>query len=558
MTGTEVVIYIFLVIIIIASVQIISKTVKTKNLKKDIVNSWGKLPHEKYDKDSIESISSYFLNLMESKNLKMHIDDTTWNDLNMDNVFKKINNTRSTVGEEYLYAALRLPVNSKSILLQRGKIIDFFQNNPDERNKLLFCFASLGKRRNLNITDYLFFSGKKHGKSVLLYRILSSLAIISVAVAYIKPEVGLAALPIMFGINAVIYYREKSKIGHMLESVNYITEFLHCAKKVLKLDIRGINEYNNTLKVSLKPLIGITKKSAKFLNYTGDILVEYVKIFLLKELIDFQSILDSINKNRNDFIRIYETLGAIDSLLAIASYRCFLQFYTIPDLNNNKNIQLNTEEIYHPLLNEPIANSIKTEKPVLLTGSNASGKSTFLKTIAINAIFAQTIYTCLAQRYVSNFCMVFTSMALKDDILSNESYYIAEIKSLKRILDNLNQEIPCFIFIDEVLRGTNTVERISASSEILFYLSKKNCLCFAATHDIELASILAHYYKSYHFQENIKGDEIYFDYKLYPEKSTTRNAIKLLKLMGYSQDIVEQAELKANEFLSLGKWNKMG
>lgn len=104
---------------------------------------------------------------------------------------------------------------------------------------------------------------------------------------------------------------------------------------------------------------------------------------------------------------------------------------------------------------------------VLLTGSNASGKSTFLKTVAVNGILAQTIHTCLADRYASCFYQMYTSMALRDDLQSQESYYIVEIKSLKRILDHVGEEVPMICFVDEVLRGTNTVERIAASSQIL-------------------------------------------------------------------------------------------
>lgn len=96
---------------------------------------------------------------------------------------------------------------------------------------------------------------------------------------------------------------------------------------------------------------------------------------------------------------------------------------------------------------------------ILLTGSNASGKSTFLKTVALNLIIAQTICTCTAQKFESDFYHVMTSMALRDSLDKNESYYIAEIKAMKRIMD-VDRNIKVFCCIDEILRGTNTVERI--------------------------------------------------------------------------------------------------
>lgn len=151
--------------------------------------------------------------------------------------------------------------------------------------------------------------------------------------------------------------------------------------------------------------------------------------------------------------------------------------------------------------------------------------------------------------------MVFSSMALKDNLLANESYFIVEIKSLRRILNSLREDIPCLCFVDEVLRGTNTVERIAASSEILYHLSRNNCICIAATHDIELASILSNYFDNYHFEERLTDNEIVFDYKIYPGKSNTRNAIKLLKLMGYDKSIVDSAEERSLKYLEEGNWS---
>lgn len=147
-------------------------------------------------------------------------------------------------------------------------------------------------------------------------------------------------------------------------------------------------------------------------------------------------------------------------------------------------------------------------------------------------------------------------MALKDDLGNSDSYYIVEIKSLKRILDAIdNTGMPVICFIDEVLRGTNTVERIAASSEILKSLKNKNALCFAATHDIELTTLLSYEYDNYHFQEEVTDDDVKFNYKLYKGPTTTRNAIKLLKVMGYNKDIVDSAENRANMFLNKGTWN---
>ena len=191
----------------------------------------------------------------------------------------------------------------------------------------------------------------------------------------------------------------------------------------------------------------------------------------------------------------------------------------------------------------------------MITGSNASGKSTFLKTIAINSLLAQTIHTALADSFQTGLFRICSSMALRDDIVSGDSYYMVEIKALKRIMDELKRDgRPVLCFVDEVLRGTNTVERIAASAQILESLAAENCLCFAATHDIELTHLLQRDYKNHHFEEEIRYDDILFSYKIMDGRAVTRNAIRLLGIMGYEDQIVRRAEKMAEDFIACGSW----
>ncbi|RUT60947.1 DNA mismatch repair protein MutS [Clostridium botulinum] len=267
------------------------------------------------------------------------------------------------------------------------------------------------------------------------------------------------------------------------------------------------------------------------------------------DVIKFEKANFIIGKNKNDLKNIYEFVGTIDCCISIASYRKSLKYYTKPvfvSLHVSK--QLKFKDMYHPLIKEPVSNSCEIYKSILITDSNVSGKSTFLKTIAINSILGQTIYTCLANKYKSSYFRIYTSMALRDSLTGNGGYYIVEIKSLKRIIENINDDIPYLCIIDEILRGTNTVERIAASSEVLNSIANRNCLCLSATHDVELTSILNIVFDNYHFKENITRDEITFNYKLYPGRAETRNAIKLLSIMGYSDAIVSNAEKRAKDF----------
>ena len=131
-----------------------------------------------------------------------------------------------------------------------------------------------------------------------------------------------------------------------------------------------------------------------------------------------------------------------------------------------------------------------------------------------------------------------------------------EIKSLRRILlaSQETESAPVLCCIDEVLRGTNTVERISASAEILRCFAGTDTACFAATHDVELTSLLADVYDNYHFSEEITDGDVRFSYRLQPGPSNTCNAIALLGALGYDWALVSRASARADRFLAEGKW----
>ena len=148
-------------------------------------------------------------------------------------------------------------------------------------------------------------------------------------------------------------------------------------------------------------------------------------------------------------------------------------------------------------------------------------------------------------------------MALRDDIFQGESYYMVEIKSIKRILDAAEvkgSKVLCFV--DEVLRGTNTVERIAASTQILKKLADSNVECFAATHDIELTALLNNDFYICHFEGDVSDNDVKFDYILKEGPATTRNAIKLLGVLGYDENIVNRAQEMADGFMKSGSWDK--
>jgi DNA mismatch repair ATPase MutS len=145
-------------------------------------------------------------------------------------------------------------------------------------------------------------------------------------------------------------------------------------------------------------------------------------------------------------------------------------------------------------------------------------------------------------------------MAVRDDIAAGESYFITEIKSLRRIADYVRDGF-CVCFIDEILKGTNTIERIAASAAVLWHLSEQPCLCVAATHDIELTRMLEERFDNCHFEEQITEAGMSFDYQLKTGPSRTRNTIKLLDYMKFDARIIESAQRMVERFEQTGSWD---
>ncbi|MBN2245150.1 MAG: hypothetical protein JW755_04830, partial [Candidatus Aminicenantes bacterium] len=166
-----------------------------------------------------------------------------------------------------------------------------------------------------------------------------------------------------------------------------------------------------------------------------------------------------------------------------------------------------------------------------------------LKTIGVNAILAQTINTCLAKRYQSKFFNIMALIGRADNIIEGKSYYLDEIQALLRIINSAESEITTLCLLDEIFRGTNSLERISASVETLLYLSRRNYVVFVTTHENEITEYLGDTYNNYHFSEGIKENYgISFSYRLNKGASTTSNAIKLLRYIGYPEEISNRAE----------------
>lgn len=556
----EIVLLIITAVIIIAITGVIISRNAKKKMYYKLLASFGQLPKNDYSYEEYESISHFFKNTL--KDGEDYIDDITWNDLDMDKIFMMIDNTHSSVGRDVLYKLLRKPVTDKAELEKREQLIEYFDTHEKERTRIMMYFAEMGFVRKISISDYMknLFE-LKAGSNVFHYMMWVCIIIAVLYTFFVEPITGVMLIIAACGMSIITYYKLKSRIDSYFECVRQIVTMVDAAKKIKALNIDELSEYNDFFDETIHRFAGIMHgsfvvTSAKQNNGSiGDVIMEYVKMFTHIDLIKFNSILKNFNRNYEHVTKMMDTLGYIEAMISVASFRHLLPYMCTPEFTDGGRMKI--KDVYHLALNSPVANSLDESKPVLITGSNASGKSTFLKSVAINALLAQTVNTCPAEEYSAPFYRIYSSMALADNIEAGESYYIVEIKSLKRIVDAAGKpgaKILCFI--DEVLRGTNTVERIAASSEILKNLASNGVMCFAATHDIELTHILEDYYSNYHFTEEVEDDNVVFSYVLQNGRATSRNAIKLLKIIGYDNAIIDNSKRRADDFINTGVWRK--
>lgn len=539
---------------------------KKKRIYERLTKRWGKIPQQEYSDDQLNAIKYYYLKHINEVN---DIDDITWNDLDMDSFFILINNTYSSMGEEYLYSILRKPYFDTETQSERDRIMEYFDQNDSDRQEIMYILSTIGKVKSVSLYEYLNRLGGIEIGSGFNHILMNLCYPLSVLLMLTNLPVGLLCLIATITYSVITYFSGKAKIDSYYNVIVTMMRTLKASEKIDKLSIPQLKEYQDKIRLASKRLKTFNKGGfiVTAMNGSGsplDLLLDYFRILTHADLLLFYRMLRIYREETEALNTLYETFGFLDSMISCASFRKILSVWCKPELlsgaktvNNNISPFLELDSVYHPMIDNAVPNSITTNKSVLLTGSNASGKSTFIKTVAINAILAQTINTAICKSYRASFFRIASSMALTDNLLGNESYYIVEIKSLKRILDSSNLEIPMLCFIDEVLRGTNTLERIAASSSILSTMAQNHCICFAATHDLELTSILENHYRNFHFQEQITDGDILFDYTLYDGKSNSRNAIKLLELLGYSKDIIENSQLACETFLNHGVWDKV-
>lgn len=473
------------------------------------------------------------------------IDEKTWLDLNLDKIFELIDRTSSRVGQQFLYHVLRTPHFQEEPLLQFERIVNCFKN-ANLRESLQIKLHLLSHKDAFYL-PYLFLDELPQLSSRrFLFLVLGVAPLIILLAAWFNPIFWIFLfLSVATNMVLSLYYRRR--LEFFIPPLRLLNQLINISKQVGdEYGYSEISEQAKNIKAKVDNLSGLQRKTAWLMveiesDNPLSMLYSYLNVVLLLDVNCFAFAVEELRQRREDVAAIYEGLGYLDAAISVASLRHFyVNFCTTPVfLERRKAYRF--KQVFHPLLASPIPNDLAVNaKGILLTGSNMSGKSTFIRTVGVNTVLAQTIHTCFAQAYEAPFLNVKACMGAADSLMDSKSHYLAEVECI-RVLVESTPGRQCLFLIDELFRGTNTIERVAAAKAILEYLNRGEHLVMVATHDIELAELLDRQYESHHFREIIQDGQMTFDYQLQEGTSSTRNAIAILELFGYPKPIVADA-----------------
>ncbi len=515
---------------------------RKRNSAERLKESFGKLKDESFD---FETIGKYFRN-KNHQGVYQVLSDKTCKDLDFDELFAFLDRTNSKVGQQYLYNTLRcITVGNANTKLNEELIL---QLSYDAESRILLQkqIEKLNHKDAYNISTLFHEEHLKKPKWFFIVGLLSFTSFASLILGFINPAF-FAILLLVFCVNFIVHIWNKNNLVQYVSSIpqllklNSIAAYLYSDQKLKVI--------NPSLSKSIK-LIDEVKSRMSFFQLEarlqGDtemiawFFFEIFKtVFLLEPLLLF-GVLKRLNTKRKEIEEVFEFVGHVDMLISIASLRAGLNTYCIPVINEETKIS--AVKINHPLISNCTTNDIEiSEKSILLTGSNMSGKTSFIRAVGLNVISGLTINTCFAESMSFPVIRVFSAIRISDDLMNDRSYYFEEVLTIKEMIDEGGNGNKNLFLLDELFKGTNTVERISAGKAVLSALSKEDNIVLVSTHDIELTDMLHEEYELYHFSETVNENTVGFDYKLKSGKLKNRNAIRILEINGYPKNVIKEA-----------------
>lgn len=242
-----------------------------------------------------------------------------------------------------------------------------------------------------------------------------------------------------------------------------------------------------------------------------------------------------LRKYQNDISGWFDCLAELEALMSLSVLKIDQFDVELPKIYNQGELKLSFQNLRHPLIakDKVIGNDFTMNKPVcIVTGSNMSGKTTFMRTVGLNLILAYAGGFVFGKNMKCSAMSIYTSMRVKDNVEEGVSTFYGELLRIKSMIDFSDQQVPLICLIDEIFKGTNSLDRIAGAKATIERLSQPHVFTFLTTHDVELCQSQLIEVQNQHFEEYYDNQKIYFDYLIKDGKSQTTNGQFLLKQLG--------------------------
>jgi DNA mismatch repair ATPase MutS len=534
---------IFIIIAIVILLLYRSKTARHQQQLENLRAEWG---HPKPGDLHFGRISRYAEIVTHGE---FHqLSDQTIFDIDFYNLFGFIDRTTSKVGQQYLFKKLSHPSGSPEALRQFDILVNLVANNSTLREALQLELSKLNHSDAYSIASLL--QDKILEKPSWFRFLFLSIAILfTFLLLSLKYPVFLIFTIIPVTVNMLLHYWNKNNTFQFSRSFPQLNILIGVVKSLGKKDI---SLKNNPVDRSISTLLPFQRKMALLawgrsetirdeLSSIATYFTELIKAVFLIEVFTVFHLAEKLESEKDSIRILFDYAGEIDASIAVASLRAGELRTCTPDFVSGQK-ELEAKRIHHPLIGNCAKNDVTiNNKGILITGSNMSGKTTFLRTLIINSILAQTIYTCFADSFKGPVMKQFSSIRIDDNLQEGKSYYFEEVTIVASMIAEAQLPQLNLFILDEVFKGTNSIERIAAGKAILSYLNSANNIVVVSTHDVGLAELLRDEYDLYHFTETIENNHLQFDHQLKPGALKTRNAIKILELAKYPQEITDEA-----------------
>jgi hypothetical protein len=543
--------------ILLAAVTLlaVSAVVSSRNRRTRLARiglDWGE-PRDRVRK--IDAIADYYRSRTDSARAADFLDDRTWDDLNLDAVFQRLDRAESTLGQQVLYYRLRsAPVAANLHAFEA--LVTRMSTDVEARERARIALTRLQNPAGYDLWWLAQPDTLERRPWHVIYPLVTAVMVAALLAAFFVPG---ALLILIVGsvVNLTIRTMTARRIGPVLGPFRQISALIAVAEGLRFLAGADTDRVVGALRGDVAAL-GRLKAIVRRISFdplsAGELAFDLMEYLNLIFLLDVNAVYFGAGELRRcgpTLLRVIQAVGDVDAAISIASFRAGTVGWTRPRFVQAGD-RASLRDIRHPLVHHAVPNSIELGPPhgVLVTGSNMSGKTTFVRTVGVNAVLAQTINTCLATAYEAPVLRVRSCIGRSDDLVSGKSDYIVEVEAVLAMVQASAGTDPHLFLFDELFRGTNTVERIAGAEAVLTELifnggTSKPHLVLAATHDRELVDLLSEVYAPYHFGDELGPDGLIFDHRLRPGVTTTRNAIALLRLYGAPAAMVTRALQRA-------------